>query len=142
MIQKTLKCDICGKVTGENGQLKDKDFIKDSAMKLKTVDYKGEPIIISLNMNINKQDAKKNSDNILKDAMDEYTPFNYLIDEDDFDQNIMSYHNFMEQQQNVNKVIMQRLQNSTNKSHICKTCCKGLMKLVAKFAETNKTITF
>jgi nitrate/TMAO reductase-like tetraheme cytochrome c subunit len=141
MIQKILKCDICGKSSGI--ELKDSDFVIGDKTSITIKNWKGEDIILSFNVSI-KQPKKIEKDAILKDVMNEYSMFNHLLVDDDEDENggdshnIMSYQNFMQQQTAVNNAILKRISNTN--THICKSCYKGITMLLSKYGKVNKRV--
>ena len=138
MIQHTKQCDICGK--RENYELKCDDFMKKDSTQLLVKDHNGDDVLVNFNISINKQKSTKyDPDEIVDGLMKNYSNFNHVLeDEDDFDDNMMGFQNFMHQQNIVNQNIMKRLK--PDESHICKSCYNGMIMLLHKFGKMNTKV--
>ncbi len=137
MIQHTKQCDICGKK--ENHELKSDDFMKRDSTQLLIKDHNGDNISVKFNITINKNKNKYNPDTIVDGLMKNYSSFNHVLeDENDFDDNMMGFQNFMHQQNIVNQNIMKRLK--PDESHICKSCYKGMIMMLYKFGKMNTKV--
>jgi hypothetical protein len=129
MIEKTIKCDICGKHI-KTGELKKSNFSNDNSMKVIIKDFNDNDVVVRVNLDIIPNN--KNDDHLLKDVYNNYALTNY--NEPEYDENVFFKYINNSFNASNNKSIV------NNEVHICNICYKGIVMLVSKYGKFNKTV--
>lgn len=129
-----LKCDVCHKIEGVD--LKRSDFVTEP-LQLELNDMDNKPLNVSCMLNIQPVD---NSTNLIVDnVVNDYDPTSYIKDTTYVDDNNL---NIMMMETQMDKLMgIPRLPTSPS-GDICKTCFKGMIRLLTDYAKFNEIVKF
>jgi hypothetical protein len=140
MVTKT--CDLCGKQEGVH--LKKKDFFTEPP-SLVMKNYKGEDVLLTLNVNIEKFD-KSEEDIVLEDILETYRESHQELQESIADTSPIpfKYHNALPRDvlQVIQYYYMKAMREEENQGILCKHCHKEMVKLISKLGKFDKIEIF